>query len=545
MSKDAPQLSASELVNRFRATASPMARRLAGLMATVPVSLPVVHLIQATLLKESMQIHIAEVFMSGLLQPITFYGLTSKSKTVNYKFVEGVRELLIDSVPIPDIDTVLDVVSQYIAQKVGLSIKNFAALLSPSVDWDKKTKEEVIPFAEVTTQVLRRLGGEYAALAEQLDRKSQVIPKFLEVPDNLAQLQTFEFEVATITIEDEVDAEETQTNPAPAINLQTFEFEVATITIIEDEIDGEEIPTTPSVNLQLFNFEVATVKLQKSGWLQLKTELIVERNQHQAQYFVENLGRGVELEMVSIPEGEFRMGTPEREEESRYNEFPQHEVTIKPFFMGKYPITQVQWRAVASLKKVKHSLNPYPSRFTGDNLPVGCVSWLDAVEFCKRLSQYTNRPYRLPSEAEWEYACRAVTITPFHFGETITTDLANYRGTDNEKNKQFGFYGRGLKGIYREETTDVGSFGVANAFGLYDMHGNVWEWCADHWHSSYEGAPTDGSAWVNKDDNDNLVRVLRGGSWYDTPGDCRSASRVSSDLDLIYNDIGFRVAFGV
>ncbi|MFN7657571.1 MAG: formylglycine-generating enzyme family protein, partial [Dolichospermum sp.] len=153
-------------------------------------------------------------------------------------------------------------------------------------------------------------------------------------------------------------------------------------------------------------------------------------------------------------------------------------------------------------------------------------------EFCLRLSQYTGRTYSLPSEAQWEYACRAGTTTPFHFGETITTDLANYNGKYS--------YGQGPKGVYREETTAVGSFGVANNFGLYDMHGNVWEWCQDHWHSNYEGAPTDGSAWLsNKEDSNE--RLLRGGSWLDLPGYCRSAYRLNDLLDDYFNSIGFRV----
>ncbi|MFM6071877.1 MAG: formylglycine-generating enzyme family protein, partial [Dolichospermum sp.] len=168
---------------------------------------------------------------------------------------------------------------------------------------------------------------------------------------------------------------------------------------------------------------------------------------------------------------------------------PQHEVTIKPFSMGKYPITQAQWQAVAALPQVNQELKPNPSRFKGAKRPVERVSWHDAVEFCARLSNHSQRPYRLPSEAEWEYACRAGTITPFHFGETITTELANYNGNNT--------YGDGPKGVYRGETTEVGSFKIANEFGLYDMHGNVWEWCQDDWHNNYEGAPTDGSAWIS------------------------------------------------
>ncbi len=156
--------SAADLVNRFQATASPTARRLAGLMATVPVSLPVVHLIQQTILKESMQVHVAEVFMSGILKPVT---------ANNYEFVPGVRELLIDSVPTPDVDRVLHEVSKYIAKKAGISINNFAALLSADTDWDEKTKQDIDikSFAKITTDVLYRLGGEYADFAEYLKLK--------------------------------------------------------------------------------------------------------------------------------------------------------------------------------------------------------------------------------------------------------------------------------------------------------------------------------------------------------------------------------------
>jgi formylglycine-generating enzyme required for sulfatase activity len=221
-------------------------------------------------------------------------------------------------------------------------------------------------------------------------------------------------------------------------------------------------------------------------------------------------------------------------------EGPQHPVKVSAFWMGKYPITQAQWRAVAALPKINQDLNPDPANFKGDNRPVEQVSWNDAVEFCLRLSKQTGREYRLPSEAEWEYACRSGTTTPFHFGETLTTDLANYRGTDWEyQSKTFpGSYGSGPKGEYRQQTTDVGSF-PANAFGLYDMHGNVWEWCLDHWHQTYEGAPTDSRAWLSSDDN--ASRLLRGGSWFFNPWYCRSANRLWGARDGSYDVIGFRV----
>ncbi|NET61435.1 MAG: formylglycine-generating enzyme family protein, partial [Symploca sp. SIO2E6] len=291
--------------------------------------------------------------------------------------------------------------------------------------------------------------------------------------------------------------------------LQTFECEVATI----------EFGAGIGIGLEHFDFEVATIELEAE-------ELIVKYHHQQAYCFIEDLGNEVELEMVAIPEGSFIMGSPKNKHYRQYGyESPQHTVTVKSFLMSKYPITQAQWQAVVATN---------PSRFNGASLPVERVSWYDAVEFCARLSQKTGRRYRLPSEAEWEYACRAGTTTPFHFGETITTDLANYDG-----NYTYGF---GSKGKSSEETTSVGSFGVANDFGLYDMHGNVWEWCADHWHDNYIGAPTDGSAWEYDNDNENCYRLLRGGSWNYLPDYCRSACRFSNYPGHSRNlNIGFRV----
>jgi formylglycine-generating enzyme required for sulfatase activity len=268
-------------------------------------------------------------------------------------------------------------------------------------------------------------------------------------------------------------------------------------------------------------------------------KIIIHEYERTAQYFIEDLGNGIQLEMVMIPSGSFIMGSPETEEGST-DERPQHQVTIKAFCLGKYQVTQAQWKAVAAFPQVNKELKLDPSRFKGDNRPVEQVSWEDAVEFCDRLSIHTKRQYRLPSEAEWEYACRSGTTTPFHFGQTITTDLANYRGTDNEEYKWSGSYGQGPKGVYREETTAVGSFGVANNFGLYDMHGNVWEWCQDDWHSDYEGAPTDGSAWLSSEESSDR-KLLRGGSWPDNPEDCRSAYRGFIILGLGNDHLGFRV----
>jgi formylglycine-generating enzyme required for sulfatase activity len=171
-----------------------------------------------------------------------------------------------------------------------------------------------------------------------------------------------------------------------------------------------------------------------------------------------------------------------------------------------------------------------PSRFKGENRPVECVSWYKAKEFCQRLSDRTKKPYSLPSESQWEYACRANSQNPFAFSDTITTDVVNYNGNCS--------YGNAPKGVYRKETTDVGIF-PANAFGLYDMHGNVWEWCEDDRHDNYQGAPSDGSAWIKNNSN---LKVPRGGSWLCNGYNCRSASRNYLSPDLQNSYFGFRLS---
>jgi formylglycine-generating enzyme required for sulfatase activity/uncharacterized caspase-like protein len=281
-----------------------------------------------------------------------------------------------------------------------------------------------------------------------------------------------------------------------------------------------------------FEFEVVTVDAKGK---------IAGREQRQVEYRREELDNGITLDLVLVPSGTFTMGSPNSEEgRNWYGEWAdnlkgvnvesQHKVTVQPFLMGKYPVTQAQWKAVATLPKVERDLEADPANFKGDNRPVEQVSWDDAIEFCQRLSKHTGREYRLPSESEWEYACRAKTTTLFSFGETITTDLVNYDGNYT--------YGSSPKGQYREQTTEVGSF-PPNAFGLYDMHGNVWDWCADHWHDSYQGAPSDGSAWTTGGDDSR--RVLRGGSWHAYPGYCRSAFRNGDARDFQSDIIGFRI----
>ena len=288
------------------------------------------------------------------------------------------------------------------------------------------------------------------------------------------------------------------------------------------------------ITLKNFNFEVLTVNERGEE---------VRREKGQAEYFNEDLGNGINLEMVSIQGGKFLMGTEEGEIERLVKKFdreyfrcekPQHEVTVTSFFMGKYQVTQAQWKAVAALPKVKRDLKATPSRFKGEQLPVEQINWYDAEEFCARLAKKTGKEYRLPSEAEWEYACRAETTTPFHFGEAITGDLANYAATNT--------YAEESPGKYRKKTTEVGSFSP-NGFGLYDMHGNVWEWCRDNWHDSYEGAPTDGNAWTTGGDDERSP--LRGGAWFFVPNLCRSAYRNDNigGRDLIDDLFGIRVVW--
>ena len=250
-----------------------------------------------------------------------------------------------------------------------------------------------------------------------------------------------------------------------------------------------------------------------------------------ARYLIEDLADGVTLEMVEIPGGKFLMGSPESEADSLDRERPQHEVTVPTFYIGKKNVTQAQWRVVAGWEKVERELKPDPSRFKGGDRPVENVNWEDAKEFCARLAKHTGRLYRLPSEAEWEYACRSGTTTPFAFGETITPEIVNYNG---------GYpYAKAKKGEYRGETVSVGSLGVANAFGLFDMHGNVWEWCEDVWHGNYNGAPTDGSAWLSG--RNSSRRMLRGGSFDNNARFCRSAYRVNDDARNLDSNVGFRV----
>ena len=295
----------------------------------------------------------------------------------------------------------------------------------------------------------------------------------------------------------------------------------------QPEMAQPEAAEPPPATIPLQHFATSTCLLRQEGgrWS-------MERRSLQVEGYREELGEGVALTMVKIPAGSCLMGSPGNEPERSEDEGPQHEVTLGAFWMAQTPITQAQWRVVAGWQKVERDLKPDPSRFKGANRPVEQVSWFDALEFCRRLSQRTAQRYGLPSEAQWEYACRAGSTTPFHFGATLTPELANYNGNDA--------YGNGSKGTYREQTIEVASF-PSNGWGLHDLHGNVWEWCADHWHDRYNFAPGDDQPWLIPAAADDEPRLLRGGSWFSSPRYCRSAFRNLALPDNADNIVGFRV----
>ncbi|MEM7555138.1 MAG: bifunctional serine/threonine-protein kinase/formylglycine-generating enzyme family protein [Cyanobacteria bacterium P01_A01_bin.84] len=254
---------------------------------------------------------------------------------------------------------------------------------------------------------------------------------------------------------------------------------------------------------------------------------IIKRDRNEGKYFIEDLGNNIDLEMIEIPGGDFIMGSPMEEKKRNSSEAPQHQVKISKFFIGKYPVTQAQYATIMGKNYSKFISN-------GLKKPVENVTWNEAVEFCHILTQRTGRKYYLPSEAQWEYACRGGTNTAFSYGKTITTDLVNFDGDFS--------YRLAPKGVFRKKTTPVGSF-LPNNFGIFDMHGNVWEWCQDYWHENYQGAPTNGKAWLTQGNSD--FRPLRGGCWGSKPENCRSAVRKAAELGIRYPIFGFRVAVSI
>ena len=237
----------------------------------------------------------------------------------------------------------------------------------------------------------------------------------------------------------------------------------------------------------------------------------LSKAEKQAKLLEEDLGNGIKFEMILIPAGKFMMGSPKKEKD-RYDGETQHKVALtKPFYMGKYEVTQEQWESVMG--------NNPSSRTKGAKLPVTDVSWNDCKKFIKKLNGITKGKYRLPTEAEWEYACRAGTTTAYSFGDEITPKDANY--DDSKLGKP----------------VEVGSY-KPNAFGLFDMHGNVWEWCEDRYAKYPDGAVMDPKGPAKGED-----RVLRGGSFYGDGSIARSSGRNGvTPTARVGSGVGFRLA---
>ena len=467
---------------------------------------------------------VADVLLSGLCQPIGYdlYEMEGKTR-------DKLLRHLCDEFGEQRLKDLANFMSQYITSRLQLQGNHRALVFGERPQWTALAY--LSPDAE---EAINAIKEELQWLIASTDGKERI--RWAALVESYADLlsekgfQPLLLEWAQHTLDGElIQDEEMKLVAALGVSLEPFDYDVAVISL------GNSPDSEAEEELQSFEFQVVTVNVRGE---EIKTE------SKQAFYFVEPLGEvegsstsnvretALGIEMVAIPGGTFEMGSPENEPQRRDSESPQHTVTVEPFFISKYPITQAQWRFVAQLLQVNQGLEPEPCYFKGDDHPVEQVSWYDAVEFCVRLSQYTGRTYSLPSEAEWEYACRAGTTTPFHFGETITGDLANYYAKAT--------YADEPKREYREQTTSVGEFSP-NAFGLYDIHGNVWEWCADHWHSNYKGAPADGSEWIEAANNDNHSRVLRGGSWHNNPEICHCAIRNYYNPDIEDNDIGLRV----
>jgi formylglycine-generating enzyme required for sulfatase activity len=498
----APLPHPQQRVKDFQIISSATALRLAEYLSTTLVTLPVIRVIQYTMLPPSNPSHVAEVLMGGLFKPLdeTITPHIDPDE-IEFYFHEGIREELLTCLTIDEITLVMETASAYIAQKMGKTQREFEALLvSPQARYQQDSlAQQIYPLAQIQAEILSKLGGQYTQYAEAI-----------------------------------YEAQEFQEIRWANDSLQPLSVDIPTLTFPETE----ELP----------KLQFTTVFVNSRG------ERIREE-EGEAYYYDEALGEE-SLRMIYIPAREFLMGTEGKERERLKNkghswvdrEMPSHLVKVPAFYLSQTPITQGQWKEVAiKIERVIIRLEPElayykkdppntrlkkgeKAKTRWDDRPVEQVSWEEAVEFCQRLTKLTGRAYQLPSEAQWEYACRAGTITPFHFGETLTLDLANYNG-----NRTFADES---KGKYRGETTPVGQF-PPNGFGLYDMHGNVWEWCKDDYHPNYEGnPPLDGSAWS---EGDSGTKILRGGSWDNNPEYCRSAIRSNYYRDVRGSYYGFRV----
>jgi formylglycine-generating enzyme required for sulfatase activity len=516
----------------------------------------------------------ADLLLSDLCSQVGYELYAMDSAVRSYLLTEMKRD---PEIPEGRIEAVARVLISYVTylsqvnpgQRVKeIQAQRWAAMSCLGDDSCRRMVQEIAEQFEMSAETGNEtdVKAEFARLAritQELEGQLLDYPELVEFGRQMGrsirspQTLTLEEQQKTFRIGDRsLQLPGTKTNikndPIPGLpDLKTLEFDVA------EFVEGIEVRSQRQLQRVLYEFEIATIEVkvlppparrfwQRNQETEPKTEIVIHRKQKQGEQYLDRLSDNINLELIKIPKGSFLMGSPEDELESYSDERPQHEVNVPEFYMGKYPVTQAQWRFVANLEQVNQVLDEDPSKFKGDLRPVEKVSWLDAVEFCARLSRYTGREYRLPSEAEWEYACRAGTTTPFHFGETIDAQVANYQAKDEEyKGKTYpGKYGRGEFGEYRKQTIPVDQLNVTNEFGLCDMHGNVWEWCMDHWHEDYKNSPPiDGSAWLDENAAEGAQRLLRGGSWFNSPRYCRSACRIRYEPDNRLNNIGFRVSF--
>ena len=523
---------------------SQSAERLLRVMAAAPVlTLPVMRLLQEAMVKDGGPLAMAELLLSGLIRrqdgassdglqvAALQAGVAGRraADRIQFDFEPGVRDLLLGQLQGQQTAEVVQRVSELIEHRWEMcdGVPPFQAFLAdPTLLPEDHHLASAKAFAQMTAEIIERLpGAAFQRLARSLRQGAGGAPAD-PFPAELFAFAKIEVPCAVLQRLPQVEHDEAySTAQWLDVPLSDFWFDTATW------MDGK-IRKHKARNRVLWEL------LQPSSPLD-----------HQDP--AAEAPTALYLPLLPIPAGRFLMGSPE-EEEGRYDdEGPQHEVELREFFLAQTPITQAQWRAVAEWTRQEHEdadlwpekLEPDPvarledaERFRGDQRPVVAVTWHEAMAFCQRLRLRTGKNYTLPSEAQWEYACRAGTTTPFHFGETISTELANYDGSTP--------YGRAEKGEFRRKTTDVDQF-AANPWGLQDMHGNVLEWCLDHWHDRYEGAPEDGSPWAEPEtsthqDQDSR-KLLRGGSWSDFPRFCRSACRNGTLPVSRYSLVGFRV----
>ena len=542
----------------FRQQASPEAQRLMLVMAAAPLlTLPVMRLLLAAKLPElTTPLPLAEVLVSGLLRRLPMQEHEPPER-LQFVLLPPLQRLLEAQLAPRDRIEVIQAVTDLLERRwnrqgIGPS---FETLLTDPLVPLPEEGAGLAHIANVTAAMLDRLPGKaFHQLAERL--RAGVGANHPQLwPEEEFPFQEQTFPTAQLLPIPEAKSITFGTARYQELELQIVSYKTASIKRVanlSNRVRPDNRTTQTGVQQSVYEIQ----RTDTTAWAFHEP---LQRDARPPGVTAEAADQ-LSLTLVEIPAGSFLMGSPPEEPERTDDEGPQHDVKLASFFMSHTPITQAQWREVAGWQPLPaerwgHDLNPDPSHFYNresqaegevrlfeaeantDNRPVENVSWLDAMEFCNRLSQRTGRSYTLPSEAQWEYACRAGTITPFCFGDTISPELANYDGNYA--------YSDASRGIYREQTAPVGMF-PANAWGLYDMHGNVFEWCLDEWHESYEGAPTDGRAWVDVAERENSkepakTKLLRGGSFGGLPRNCRSAYRNHYQPDDAFDFVGFRV----